>query len=384
MDDFWFNVTFICRRHDAERVFLVGDFCGWKTGVHKMEKCEEGYSITLPLSEGFYHYKFRVDGTWECDEHNPHRGGLHGNSVMFVHMDPNVYGLREQHPPHRDYHRPGSDGSHFQVLQPKLPSELAAHGILERLVFVYLPPSYLSDCSRRYPVVYAHDGQNLFSTPEHMGGPFRGGWYLDAKLDYLWSQGKLPEFILVAVPNSDFVCIGNRTKEYCTAQYSDTTQDYFVRYLIEVVKAEIDGRFRTIPDANSTVTLGASMGGLLAFVLAMSNPETFSCAICMSPSFWYVDKNNSSAFNLVRDFGGAGRQPSCRLYVDSGDGAGDNRYDAEMMCRVLQESGWRRGKEFEYHLDECRDQVDMEITHSESVWKERVHLGLQFAFRGHK
>lgn len=379
MDDFWFNVTFIYRRHDAERVFLVGDFCGWKTDVHRMEKCGEGYSLTLPLSEGFYHYKFYVDGTWMCDEHNPHRGGLHGNSVMFVHMDPNVYGLRAQWPPHRDYHRPDSDGSHFQVLQPSPTSEIAGHGVLERMVFVYLPPSYRSQPGRRYPVVYAQDGQNLFSTPEHMGGPCRGGWYLDAKLDYLWSRGDLPEFILVAVPNSDFVCIGNRTKEYCTAQYLDTSRDYFIRYLIDTVKAEVDGKFRTLPGAESTVILGASMGGLLAFVATLSNPDVFSCGVCMSSSFWYADKNNRTAYDLVRHFKSVGKQPSCRLYIDSGDGSGDNRYDVEMMRRVLEESGWSRGEEFEYHLDQCRERVDMGITHSESVWKERVHLGLRFA-----
>lgn len=86
-DEFWFDVTFIYRSHDAASVFLAGDFCGWKTDVHKMAKCEEGFTITLPLSEGFYHYKFYVDGNWVRDEHNPHQGGLFGNSIMFVHMD---------------------------------------------------------------------------------------------------------------------------------------------------------------------------------------------------------------------------------------------------------------------------------------------------------
>lgn len=236
----------------------------------------------------------------------PQRWGALGNSVMFVHMDPLVYGLRDQNPPHRDYHRPGSDGSQFRVLCPSLPQDIAASGILQRMVFVYLPPSYHHEPNRRYPVVYANDGQNIFSTPDHRGGPWGGGWYLDAKLDHFWNQGWLPEFILVGIPNSDFVCIGNRTWEYCTSRFHDTSSDPYKRYLVEVVKRKIDDVFRTLPSRENTTLLGSSMGGLCAFTLTLNHPDVFSACICMSPSFWYVDKTNSTAYDLAKGewFGG--------------------------------------------------------------------------------
>ena len=395
-DEFWFNVTFIYRtpsppataaNDDGESdgdtrdgrsvkgVYLAGDFNGWSTTRHCMKPCPEGYSLTIPLSEGFYHYKFHVFGEWVRDLHNPHRGGCYDNSIMFVHMDPGVYGLRAQYPPHRDYHRHSADGTQFQVLCPEVPHDISSLGVLQRLLFIYLPPAYFTDESRRFPVVYAHDGQNIFSTPEHMGGPCRGGWYLDAKLDHFWREGELPEFILVAVPNSDFICIGNRTREYCTPEFCDTSTDPYIRYLVEVVKEEVDAKYRTLPDSEHTVTLGASMGGLCAFVLALTRPETFSKAICMSPSFWYADRNNESAYSLVRK---ADQRPPRKVYIDSGDGQGDNRYETKMMELLLEKSGWSRGVEFEYFLDECADRVDMGITHSESVWRERVHKGLKF------
>ena len=454
MDDFWFKVTFVYRdsHHTAKVVHLVGDFCGWKQlDMLQMSCCAEGYSLTLPLQEGYYHYKFLVDDEWVRDVHNPHRAGAFDNSLMFVHMDPGVHGLRAQYPPHRDYHRPNSDGSHFQVLSPPIPTELASYGVLERLVFVYLPPSYHSSGECHYPVVYAHDGQNLFSTPEHRGGPFRGGWYLDAKLDHYWSQKVLPEFILVAIPNSDFVCIGNRTREYCTGTLANAQEDPFVRYLI-TIKAEVDSKYRTLSDAQNTITLGASMGGLLSFTLAMTHPDVFSRAVCMSPSFWYVDRNNRTAYDLVipitsehaevnnteamstvesvvdlnhsaasatehtmpsppistaladlttnpkasavesmlstldaldsarRQFTASGA--CCRVYIDSGDGEGDNMFETREMQAVLLQNGWTAGTDFMYILDKCRDRVDMGITHSESVWRERVHMGLMFAFSG--
>lgn len=400
-DEFWFNVTFIyrtsraaggCTNADVDGegssngdassahggVYLAGDFNGWSTSKHRMKPCSEGYSLTVPLSEGFYQYKFFVFGEWVHDQHNPHRGGCYDNSIMFVHMDPGVYGLRPQSPPHRDYRRQEADGREFQVLCPDVPSDILSLGVLQRLIFVYLPPSYFANEERRYPVVYAHDGQNLFSTPEYRGGPCRGGWYLDAKLDHFWREGELPEFILVAVPNSDYVCIGNRTREYCTPEFEDTKSDAYVRYLSEVVKCDIDAKYRTLADAKHTLTLGASMGGLCAFVLAMTHSHVFSRAVCMSPSFWYADKNNCSAYSLVRRMAESGESPPCKVYIDSGDGQGDNRYETKMMDVLLEKSGWSRGVEFEYYLDQCVDRVDLGITHSESVWRERVHRGLKF------
>lgn len=382
-DDFWFNVTFIYRNHGARHVFLSGDFNGWNTASDEMQPCAEGLSLTLPLSEGFYHYKFVVDGQWTKDEHNPHTSCEYGNSIMFVHMDPKVYGFRTQSPPYRDYLRPGSDGSQFRVLYPQVSPEAASFGILQRQVYVYLPPSYQSDQTRRYPVVYAHDGQNLFSTPGDKGGPPSGGWYLDAKLDDWWLRGELPEFILVAIPNSDFVCIGNRYREYCTAEYLDTSRDPFISYIVTDVKGAIDGQFRTLRDAANTFSLGASAGGLLSYVLAMNHSDIISCGICMSASFWYVDKANHSAFDLAKKHASIWTKGAhCRLYIDSGDGDGDNMYEVKTMKAVLEESGWKPNEDFAYFLDECRSRVEHQVTHSEHVWRERVKQGLTFALCG--
>ena len=390
MSDFWFDVTFVFSGLNSQaredeggakelQCFLVGDFCGWKPDAIRMSRCEEGFSTNLLLGEGFYEYKFLAsDGRWFSDERNPHRSqGPYGNSLLFVHMDPGVYGMRPRCPPHREYHRPNSDGAQFQILCPTLPPDIASEGILQRDIFVYLPPSYHTNHSacHRYPVLYAHDGQNLFSTPGHAGGPPMGGWYLDAKLDHWWSEGMLPEFIVVAVPNSDFVCIGNRQREYCPADFLHTHENKFFQYL-KLIKASVDERFHTLPDATNTVTLGSSMGGLLAFVLALAQPDTFSCGLCLSPSFWYCDRNNHTAYDLARSLKAEGC--TSRVYIDSGCGLGDNKHETQMMKEVLLDNGWVEGKNFGYHLDQS---ADTDVTHTESVWKERVHIGLKFAFR---
>lgn len=374
-DDFWYNVTFVYRNKEANEVCVVGDFNGWNPSSQwRMQRNDEGYCLTVPLSEGYYHYKFLVDDCYVRDEHNPHVGGITGNSIMFVHMDPGVYGIRNQDPPHREYQRPYGDGSQFRVVKPKLPPDVASWGLLERLVFVYLPPSYQTDSSRTYPVLYACDGQNLFSTPAHAGGPAWGGWYLDAKLDHWWNEGEIPEFILVGIPNIDYVCIGNRQREYAPTDFFNLDKEPFVRYLTQVVKPAIDKQFRTRSEAKHTFILGSSLGGLLAFVLPLSCPDVFSAGVSLSPSFWYVDVNGHSAYSVVQQQS----SKNCHLYIDSGDGEGDNKEVVRDMASTLRDCSWREGVDFLYNLDQCKDHVPEGVTHSEVAWRERVIRGLKF------
>ena len=384
-DDFWFNVTFICRHQQLSegvihRVYLVGDFNGWRLSEeYSMRQCEEGYSVQVLLSEGFYHYKYLVDGEYVRDEANPHVAGAFGNSIMFVHMDPAVYHIktpRDQIHPQRVHH--SGCGSELHTLCPEVPPDISSHGILQRLVFVYTPPSYTSHTNHTYPVVYAHDGQNLFSTPEGEGGLCWGGWYLDAKLDYWWTEKTLPEFILVAVPSAELASSGNRQREYAVTEYSSARSQPYVCYITDVVKTAVDAQFRTKADSQHTFTLGASLGGLFAFVLTMSHPDVFSSCVCMSPAFWFVDRSNKSAYSLVQMKDDLNATPCVRVYIDSGDGEGDNMEVVRYMAEVMEEKKWRQGQDYKYQLEQCSHREPCGVTHSEKVWRERVLAGLKF------
>ena len=133
-DDFWFNVTFICRYHQLSNhpveIYLLGDFNGWKkSDENLMSQCEEGYCVKVLLSEGFYNYKFLVDNEYVRDEANPHIACSFGNSVMFVHMDPGIYRIRTpQVQPHplRVHH--STCGSFLHTLCPEVPKDIASCG----------------------------------------------------------------------------------------------------------------------------------------------------------------------------------------------------------------------------------------------------------------
>lgn len=375
-DEFWFPVQFICQLHEKKEVFLHGDFNGWKsTEKYRMQFKDGCYRLVLLLSEGYYHYKFFVDGIYERDEANPHVSGPFGNSIMFVHMDPNVYGMRNNMGMlERSYCRPDWCGRELISEWFPLPSYIASFGILQRPLFVYLPHSYYSTPSKRYPVLYALDGQNLFSTND--GLPF-GGWYLDQKLDDWWSNEVLPEFILVAIPNSDYLCIGNRQKEYTARDFFALEDEPFVQYLLQVIKPKIDDNYRTLSDSSHTYILGASLGGLLAFLLQLSFPDTFSCAVCISPAFWFIDSKNESAFTAFKKR----NHSKCKLYIDSGDGEGDNKELIREMSELFKESEKEDEKlNLMYYYDQCKDKVSLNVTHAENVWRDRIIIGLKFAF----
>lgn len=80
--------TFFLRgRKNAKKVMLSGTFNNWSTMLTRMEKTEEGWSITLPLKPGEYEYKYIVDGVWTIDPANDYKRDNDAgseNSVVYV------------------------------------------------------------------------------------------------------------------------------------------------------------------------------------------------------------------------------------------------------------------------------------------------------------
>ena len=189
----------------------------------------------------------------------------------------------------------------------------------------------------------------------------------------------LPEFILVAVSSAELACACNRQKEYTVTEYSTAKHEPFVRYITEVVKVEVDTKFRTKPGREHTFTLGASLGGLFAFILSLSRSDVFSGCVCLSPAFWFVDRSNMSIYSMIPTRGD--HDVPCQIYVDSGDGEGDNKEVVRYMSEVLKERGWKDGQDFKYQLEHCSHREPYGVTHSERVWRERVITGLKYILR---
>ncbi len=159
----------------------------------------------------------------------------------------------------------------------------------ERSVRVYLPPSYAQQAERRYPVIYFHDGQNLFDDATS----YAGEWGADELLDRLAPQGL--EAIAVGIDNGG----ARRMTElnpWDHPRFGKGEGWDYLRFLVEVVKPTIDGRFRTKAQAASSALIGSSMGGLITHAALHRYREVFGLGGVLSPSFWIAPQ----ALDLAR------------------------------------------------------------------------------------
>jgi pimeloyl-ACP methyl ester carboxylesterase len=140
-------------------------------------------------------------------------------------------------------------------------------------VAVYLPPSYSHSPARRYPALYVLHGYD--GNPEEWTIDGYQGMHLREVMDELINERGLREMIVV-VPNGRNAYLGSF---YTNSTVTGNWEDYIVRDLISYV----DGKFRTIPHAESRGVTGHSMGGYGAITLGMKHPDVFAAVYAMSP-----------------------------------------------------------------------------------------------------
>ncbi len=147
----------------------------------------------------------------------------------------------------------------------------------KRRVSIYLPPGYKTS-TKKYPVIYMQDGQNIFDEFT----AFNGEWRVDESIDSLIKKGA-PPCIVVGIDNGH-----ERMQEYNPyedEQFGKGEGDKYVSFVAETLKPSIDSSYRTITDPKNTIIAGSSMGGLIAYYATLKYPEVFGKAGIFSPSF---------------------------------------------------------------------------------------------------
>lgn len=225
-----------------------------------------------------------------------------------------------------------------------------------RDVDVYLPASYDAG-TRRYPVVYMHDGQNL-SDPAIA---FAGTWGLPDVLRELAADGLEP--IVVGIHNTRA-----RIAEYSPyphEKHGGGSGDSYLSFLADTLKPRIDRRFRTKRTAAHTAIAGSSMGGLISLYAWFRRPAVFGHAAVLSPALWFGRER-------LFDFVVGARVPRGRLYLDVGtaEGAGTLR-DARALKRLLATRGLG---------DRLKYLEDRGGRHDEASWGRRIGPALEFLF----
>jgi predicted alpha/beta superfamily hydrolase len=256
-------------------------------------------------------------------------------------------------------------------------AQFASKYVDARNVDVWLPPGYEKNRRKRYPVLYMHDGQNVFDP----GSSYIGvDWGVDETMTRLVSAGRVKEAIVVAVWNTP-----KRVIEYMpqkaveekgetvlrafeTEHAGRPISDSYLKFLVLELKPFVDSKYRTLSDRKNTFIMGSSMGGLISVYAVSTYPEVFGGAGCISTHWPAGD-------GLVIDYLSRHMPDlaSHKLYFDYGTETLDALYEPfqRRMDGILKAAGYRQGTNW---LTERFPGAE----HSERAWSKRVDIPLIF------
>lgn len=240
-------------------------------------------------------------------------------------------------------------------------------------VYVYLPPSFSASDPWRYPVLYLHDGQNVF---DESTAAFGVEWGLDETAERLIAEREIEPLLIVAVSNTP-----ERISLYTPFRDRHHGGGEGARYrsfLVEELKPFIDRSYPTKAGARSTALAGSSLGGLSALYIGWTRPGVFGMVAALSPSLWWGERS------LITRIGGdlKAKGPQ-RIWLDMGDeesltddndnGVPDVIDDLRTLRAVLVYHGYKEGQDLFY----------TEVAggrHEEAAWAGRAESVLRALF----
>jgi predicted alpha/beta superfamily hydrolase len=234
----------------------------------------------------------------------------------------------------------------------------------QRDLIVYTPPGYAHQSWRHFPVLYLHDGQNLFDGATSF---IRGqDWHVGQTADHCIKAGTVAPLIIVGMYNTKA-----RIREYTPTQVPKLgggRADRYAEFLIEEVKPFVDREYRTLSGSQHTGIGGSSLGGLVSLYLGLQHSRIFGKIAALSPSVWW---NQQVIHRFARS---ATVEPRPRIWLDVGTREGARIVqDVEKFRDVLFEKGWKLGKDLHYERVEGAE-------HNEAAWAQRVGPFLRFLY----
>ena len=330
----------------ADDIYLTGNFNTWNPGDSDFILTNNGdgsYVITFNPNPGLLEYKF-TRGDWPMVEGNENGGFLPNRQYNY---NGNPSSLDLQILSWEDLGGSGGNSTAAENVMILDDNFLIPQLNRNRRIWIYLPPDYDSSV-KNYPVLYMHDGQNLFDAFTS----FSGEWEVDESLNLLFDLGDQGA-IIVGIENGGV----HRIDEYSpweNPQYGGGEGAQYVDFIINTLKPFIDQNFRTRPGRDYTGILGSSMGGLISMYAAIEHQEVFSKAGIFSPSFWF----SNQVFSHVST---TGKEADMRIYLLAGEqeGAGVVE-DLQQMYNTLLSSG--------FSSDEVQFVTHPDGQHSEWYW----------------
>jgi predicted alpha/beta superfamily hydrolase len=240
-----------------------------------------------------------------------------------------------------------------------------------RTLTVALPPDYHQQ-SWHCPVLYLHDGQNLFDPAEAAYGV---AWHADRTAARLIHSGRVPPLLLVGIANTP-----ERLDEYATnhdkREQAGGRGDLYARFVLEEVKPFIDAHYRTKPDRDHTAVAGSSLGGLVSLTMAQAYHERFALCGAVSPSLWW---SGERVLHELAD-GDPAWLKRMRFWVDMGTKEGPGRghtpaaiLRTRRLIDVFDAAGLVPGRDY-YYCEVAGGE------HNEAAWAARFDKMLLYFF----
>lgn len=266
--------------------------------------------------------------------------------------------------------------------------------VKSRNVEIWLPPGYYENPGKKYPVLYMHDGQNVFD--KKVSG-FGVAWEVDSTAEKLITENKIKPAIIVASWNTNeyryMEYFPEKASEYFTREDKEAMQglvklmkveynwlaDEYLKFMVKELKPYIDKNYRTLTNRENTSVCGSSMGGLISLYAISEYPEVFGQAACIS-THWPLlfDNNNMSPSESVRKYMKE-HLPSPethRIYFDYGTATLDQYYEVhqQKVDAIMKAKGYTKGKNWVTRKFEGAQ-------HNEQSWQNRVDVILEFLYK---
>lgn len=336
-------------------IYIAGNFNSWNPGLpsYLMTNNNDGtYSITFSPNPATLEFKF-TRGSWETVEGNssggylPNRTYSYNGGAQFV--DVSIAGWQDISGTH-------TATANVQILDQDFYMPQLNRN---RRIWLYLPPDYATS-TKKYPVIYMHDGQNLFDAFYS----FAGEWKIDESMDDLFIHGDFSA-IIVGIDNGG----GDRTDEYSpwvNPGFGGGDGEAYAAFLVNTLKPHIDSTYRTLPGREYTAIAGSSLGANISMYAAIEYQDVFSKVGIFSPAFWFSD----SCYVHLQD---KGITQDLRIYFVAGQNeSSTNIADMTAMYNALIQEG--------QNINEMFFLSEPDGAHSEWFWAREYPDAYEWLF----
>ncbi|MDC9723751.1 MAG: alpha/beta hydrolase-fold protein [Urechidicola sp.] len=347
-------------------IYITGDFEGWTGGQEKfkLEKRSGKHSITIPKQVKSIHFKF-TQGSWDSVEVDKNGKSIANRTHTFVavpdDVEPVIIKIQNW-----------SQAKELPSTASKNVSILSEDFFIPQLnrtrkIWLYLPPDYKTS-NKDYPVIYMHDGQNLFDDTSS----FSGEWQVDETLDKLYEENGFSA-IVIGIENGGV----KRLDEYSpweNEKYGGGEGEKYIQFIAETLKPFVDENYRTKSDKENTAIIGSSMGGLISFYAVLKYNTTFGLGGIYSPSFWFSEK--SFEFAKIN-----GNLDTTKFYFLAGAAEDDNEtfegisktsQDLYKMDTIIKAQGFNKKNSI--------IKVVPGGKHNEKLWRENFEEAIRWLF----